>query len=160
MIHRYIQSPIITCLMGLLLLSACSEPDSPEQQIRNTVEAGVQSVESRSVTDFRQIISDNYLDSYNHDKKAVTRLATGYFLRNKNIHLFTQIKQIHFPVPAEADVQLYVAMTAQPNIDIANILNLRADVYLFELKFVQEDEEWKVINARWSKARLEDLVTN
>lgn len=144
----------------IFILSSCSDDDSAERQIRDTIDTAIQVAESRDVSDFRKLIDDSFRDAQGHDKNAVTRIAAGYFLRNRNIHLFSQINQIHFPNPQQADVQLYLAMTGQAITDIDSLFNLRADLYQFDIKLVKKDGDWLLNNARWKRVRQDDLITN
>lgn len=152
------------CLLHLLLLlvilNGCSDPDSPEQQVRDTIDSAIQVAESRDVSDFRELIDDGFRDAEGHDKNAVTRIAAGYFLRNRNIHLFSQINHIYFPNPQQADVQLYLAMTGQAVTDINSLFNLRADLYQFDIKLIKQDGDWLLNNARWKRLRQDELISN
>ena len=141
----------------LFQATGCSDSDSPEQQIKNYIAAGKLAAESRKLGDFKKLIADDFRDSQGHDKTSMVRIAAGYFLRNKNIHLFTQINDIYFPHPDQADVRMYIAMTGQAVHDINSIFNLRADLFEFELKLVRQDGDWLLQNARWSRVRQDSL---
>ena len=155
--YKFYQPLALLVLLTSLLGTACSDDDSPEQQIRNYIAAGKLAAESRDLSDFKQLIADDFSDVQGHDKATLVRIAAGYFLRNKNIHLFTQINDIHFPHPDQADVRLYIAMTGQAVNDINSIFNLRADLYEFELKLLRQDGDWLLHNARWSRVRQDSL---
>ena len=157
--HRFRHSIYsLLMLLAALLLHGCSEPDSPEQQIRNTIEAAKQAAESRDLSDFRDIIADDFRDARGHDKHTVSRMAAGYFLRNKNIHLFTRVNDIRFPTADLAEAQVYVAMTAQFAADLDSLLNLRADLYQFDLRFIKRQDDWLLENARWKRLRRDDVT--
>ncbi|HED35363.1 MAG TPA: hypothetical protein ENJ08_14300 [Gammaproteobacteria bacterium] len=61
---------------------------------------------------------DNYRDQQNFDKKKVRQMARGYFFTHKNIHLFTQIENIHFLNDKSAFVTVHVAMAGTVITDI------------------------------------------
>ncbi len=136
---------------------ACSEEETPEQQIHNYIDTGKAAVESRDLSDFKSLIATDYRDHRNNNKANITRIAAGLFLRNKNINLFTQVNEIYFPSPDQADVQLYVAMTGQSVADIGSLFNIRADIYQFDLKLVREGNDWLLKNARWKRVRPDNL---
>ena len=142
---------------SILVLSACSDDTSPEQQVRDTIDAARQAAESRDLSDFRAFIAEDFRDAQGHDRATVSRIAAGYFLQNKNIHLFTRINDIHFPSPAQAEVQLYVAMTGQTAVDTDSILNLRADLYQFDIRLINQDGDWLIDNARWKRVSQDML---
>jgi hypothetical protein len=151
---------LINLLLLLFTLNGCSDKHSPEQQVRDTIDTAIRVAESRDVSDFRNLIDDNFSDAEGHDKNTLTRIAAGYFLRNRNIHLFSQINHIHFPNPQQADVQLYLAMTGQAVTNINSLFNLRADLYQFDIKLIKQDDDWLLNNARWKRVRQDDLITN
>ena len=96
-----------------LVVSACSEKKSPKDEVRQFITSAVTAAESREALAVRQLVSDKYMDDGRRDRRALTAMAMGYFLRHKNIHLFTQISEIKFPVQGKASVKLYVAMAGR-----------------------------------------------
>jgi hypothetical protein len=84
-------------------------------------------------------------------------LSARYIYANKNIHLLTRIGELTFPSEDSALLRLYVAMTGQNVSDLDALLNMQADLYLFEMELVREDKEWKLLKADWQRARGEDF---
>ncbi|MEW7981215.1 MAG: hypothetical protein AB2813_15930 [Candidatus Sedimenticola endophacoides] len=85
------------------------------------------------------------------------RLALGYFLRHKSIHLLTQIERIELLDEERARVVLFVAMAGSPLEGVEQLLNLRADLHRFELDLVLEQAQWRVARAHWQRARAADF---
>jgi len=156
--------PVLPCSLALLLLlltfnlQGCSDEDPAEQQVRHYIDSAILATESRDLGDFRALIDDNYRDAQGHDKKTLSRMAAGYFLRNRNIHLFSKINHIHFPNPEQAEVQLYLAMTGQAVSDLDSLFSLRAELYQFDIKLVKKDGDWLLNNARWQRVRQDELM--
>ena len=100
----------------LTVLSACSsDPDNPEQQIREMISAGEEAVEARSIMTVLDFIADDYQDKSGRQKKDIQRIVAGYILRNKSIHLLTRVRQVELSEDkAQADVILYVGMAGVP----------------------------------------------
>ncbi len=144
---------LLLLLMCLPWLGACSEPSTPEQQVRDSIQHAISAIESREATAFSDLIDDNYRDSRGQDKKMLIRLTLAYLLRNRNINIFTRINSIHFDTPEQASVMLYAGMAATPVEDIQGFLNLRADLFEFELKLVRDGDDWLLNNARWQRLR-------
>ena len=162
--HSQPVKPISYCLIllsCLLFMPACSdEPDSAEQQVRQFIEQAEQQIEQRNTSGLKELISENYRDNRNLDQKGILRLALGYFLGHQNIHLFTHIKEIHITKPEQAHVKLFAATTGQPVSSMDSFINIRAQLYLFELSLIKEDDEWQVNQARWRRARINEMLND
>ncbi len=139
-------------------LSACSDKESPEDQVRQFIASAVTAAESREALAIRQLVSEHYKDDGHRDRRALTTLAMGYFLRHKNIHLFTQISEIKFPVPEQASVQLYIAMAGSPVKGAQALLDIRADLYQFDLTLARDGDDWLLQKLYWQRASIEDIV--
>ena len=151
-------SSFLLLIMLLLALVACSENQTPEQQVRQFIATGKAAAEERDVIALSELISEQYGDPSRRDRRALIGLTTGYFLRHKNIHLFTQIDEITFPVTDVAKVKLYVAMAGTPVSGAQALIDLRADLYQFDLTLLKEGDEWRLQNASWHRASIEELV--
>ena len=141
---------------GGLLLGCSGGTNSPEDEIRNFIAAAVEAAESRSSADLTQMIHDSYLDQRGYNKQQVRSLLRVYFLRHKNIHLFTRIGAIELLGDNQATARLHVAMAGSVINDIDAVSALRARIYGFELRLVKQDE-WLLQHASWKPASLVDL---
>ena len=154
--------PFVTLLTLIffifLALSACSDKNSPEEHVRQYVASAVVAAESREALAIHQLVSDKYKDESRRDRRKLVGLAVGYFLRHKNINIFTQISEINFTVPGESRVKLYAAMTGSPVKNAQALLDMRADLYLFDLVMTNESGEWLLKKASWQRASIEDIV--
>ena len=149
---------VIPLIFISLVLSACSEKRSPEDQVRQFIASAVTAAESREALAIRKLISDKYMDDSRRDRRALTAMAMGYFLRHKNIHLLTQISEIKFPMPDKARVKLYVAMAGSPVTGAQALLDMRADIYQFELILIRDGDDWLLQKLHWQHASLEDIL--
>ena len=126
-----------------LLLQACSDSaDSPEEQIRQFIDAGVQAGEARSVDDLGELLHNDYLDQRGNNSKQLGKLLRVYFFRHKNIHLFTRIDSIEVLADNQASVSMHVAMAGTVITDANALAGLKARVYRFDLQLVKQDE-WR-----------------
>ena len=131
----------------LVLLTACSDDGSPEQQVRAVIDSMEVAAEARDAGDLLEHISVNYRDAQGQDRTEASRYARGYFIANQSVHLLTRIESLEFPAPDEARVKLQVGMAGRAGEPRA--ANLTADLYDFDLALVLEDGEWKVSYADW-----------
>ena len=133
--------------VALSLLTACSDPASPEQQVRDVIASMAAAVEARDVGDLMEHVAANYRDGQGQDRAEASRYARGYFVANQSVHLLTRIESLEFPSPDEARVKLQVGMAGRGGEPGASSLN--ADLYDFDLALVREGGEWKVSYADW-----------
>ena len=147
-------------LFAILLTGCGRESDSPEEQVRLFVSAGEEAAENQDTAAIKKLISENYSDERNRVKKDLIRITAGYFLRHKNIHILSRISETSFPQPDTANVQIYVAMADLPFTDMESLLNLRADLYLFDMMLQLEKKKWRLVKASWRPAMLEDFSGN
>ena len=145
------------CLAILTLVLGCSSNAlSPEDEIRQFIETGVQAAEDRNSSDLAELIASGYQDEKGYDKKQLEKISRLYFFRHKNIYLLTKIDEIDFVSANEARVTLHVAMAGSAISDTSLLSSLRARIYKFELQLIK-DEEWLLHEADWQPASVGDM---
>ena len=135
-----------------LLFGGCaSESDlSPEQQIRETLEAIEAGVEARSLSAIMEHISEDYQDHRGQTKKDVAAIMQLQIIRNQNINIFTRIKSIEITDQIAA-VELSSAMASRA-IDLSVESNrLKADTARFSLVLKQEGKQWRIQSGSWQQ---------
>lgn len=142
--------------LALLVLSCSREDDSPEAQIRRFVAAGIEAAESRDSSALQDMLHIAYRDDRGYDRKQLAGLLRVYFLRHKNIHLFSKIDRIELINDSQARVNLHVAMAGSVIADVDALASLRAQIYRFELDLIRQPE-WQLQHARWAPASAADL---
>jgi len=153
--RRY--TSLLPAIAVLLLLGACSDDEiSPEEEIRQFIERGVEAAERRSVDDLGDLTHPDYRDQKGYNREQLGKLLQVYFLRHRDIHLFTRIDSIQLLADNHAEVKLHVAMAGSVISDITALRGLRAQIYRFELQLVKRDE-WLLQHAKWAPASLSDL---
>jgi hypothetical protein len=163
-VSRILGRLLLLLWAGGLLLGCSGGTNLPEDEIRNFIAGAVEAAERRSPADLTQMIPadltqmihDSYLDQRGYNKQQVRSLLRVYFLRHKNIHLFTRIGEIELLGDNQATAWLHVAMAGSVISDIDAISALRARIYGFELRLVKQDE-WLLQHASWKPASLVDL---
>ena len=141
----------------LVLLQACSETaKSPEGEIRDFIQSGVEAAENRDLDSLNDLVHDNYLDKNGYNRQRLGGLLRAYIFRHKEIYLFTKIDEIDLLADNEAVVRLYVAMAGSVISDVDAIGALRAQIYEFELQLIKEDA-WLLHHASWRPASIVDF---
>ena len=140
----------IGSLAALLVLSACSDPESPDTQVRRVIDALEQAAEARDVGGLMQHVSESYRDADGRDAKELSRYVRGYFIANQSIHLLTRVNSLEFPTDDEARAHVTVAMVGREAAE-ANAWNLAFETRDFDVTFRREGDDWKVTYARVSR---------
>lgn len=141
-----------------MLLSACGDESSPEDQVHQFLAEAVSAVESRDVLALRGLVSPSYSDASGRDRRAVVALATAYFLRKKNIYLFKKVSDIRFPAERQAKVALYIAMSASSVTGNETLLDFKASLYQFDLELMREGDGWLLQKATWRHVSADELL--
>jgi len=146
------------CVLTLPMLWSCSSGDvSPEAQIRAEIQRAERAVEEKNGRGLRQQISEQYRDARGHDKQAIEGVIRYQLLRHDAIHLLTRVKEIGFPEPGRARAVVMVAMAGQPVTDSQALSRIKADLHRFEIDFMYDGGEWRVVSADWRRAQLNEF---
>ena len=137
----------------LLLVQACSDDGSAEDQIRHLIDNAVQAAEDRSVDGLAELMHTDFIDQQGNNLKQVSKLLRVYFFRHKNIHLFTRVDGIEMLTDNQASVSLHVAMAGTVISDVDALSSLSARIYRFELQLIKQDD-WLLRHASWAPASL------
>ena len=140
----------IALLTLVLSLAGCGDADSPEAQVRKTIDALEHAAEERSVSGVAEHISAQFADANGRDANELSQYIRGYFVANQSIHLLTRVANLEFPTADEASVQITVAMVGREAAE-ANAWNLAGEIYDFDVTFRREADEWKVTYAKWKR---------
>ncbi len=153
---RSVFARILLLLSLALLVSSCSQDDdSPEAQIRRFIAAGIEAAEDRDSDALREMLHLSYRDARGYDRKQLAGLLRVYFLRHKNIHLFSKIDSIDLVNDGQATVNMHVAMAGSIISDVDALTSLRAQIYRFELELIKQPE-WQLQHARWAPASADE----
>jgi ketosteroid isomerase-like protein len=144
-------SRLLALLLVLAITAGCSDPDSPEMQVRRTLDSMEAAAEARDVGDLMEFIADDFRDGYGQGGEELRRYVQGYFIANQSIHLLTRIDSIEFPHPDEARLHVTLGMAGR-EADAASAWNLATDLQEFEVTMRKQDDEWKVIHAKRADA--------
>ena len=148
---------IIAGLSIALLLNACSDDElTPEDEIKQFIESGIEAAENRSSDDLAELVDEKYRDGRGLDKKQLSNLARLYFFKHKSIYLFSKINTIEFPTENNAQVTLHVAMAGSVISDVNALTSLRAEIFKFDLELIKQDE-WLLQSAQWQRASMGDM---
>jgi uncharacterized protein (DUF2237 family) len=75
----------------------------------------------------------------------------GYFLINQSIHLLIRVDDIEFRGNDRASAHVTVGMLGHQDAG-ADDWSLAAEVYEFDIRLLNEDDEWRLVSAEWTPA--------
>jgi hypothetical protein len=136
---------LIVCLF-LLQLGGCSQPASPEQQVRDVITAGEQAAEERDLGALMDLVSAQYGDESGRDAESLEQYVRGYLMLHPSIHLLTRVEEIDFPYADLARVRVTVGSLGHGAAEGASF-DVAADIEELEIELVREGEDWRVRRA-------------
>lgn len=145
-------------LVALALALGCGRgAETPEDQVRRVLAALEAAAEARDVGALKEHLSEAYKDAQGNDRRTVLGMATGHFMRNKSVYVFSRIAQVEIPDPGSARAEALVALAGTPIVDAGALPRVNADLYRFDVRLRDEDGTWRVISAAWQPATLSDF---
>jgi hypothetical protein len=129
-----------------LVVSACGERSTPEQQVRAVIEAAEDAAERRDHGDLMALLSPRFEGAHGEDAREVSRLLRAYLVANPSLEVVSRIETIDFPYRDMARVELTVGTLGRGG---QGALDLDADAKSFELELQREGDDWHVTRAEW-----------
>ena len=129
-------------------LAACGEPPAPpEEAVRAWLGAAELEAEAKDRGALMDRISEAYADTRGNSRADLDRLFRLLFLRQASVSLLVDIESITVLGDSAAEIKLKAGMAGTNS----SMLGFSADAYRFELDLHLEDEQWKLIGARWGE---------
>lgn len=145
------------CMVGVLLLACRSPQESPETQLRARIAQAQAHVQAKDLSALKDMLAQDYRDAHGNDQKRIVDLLRFYFFRHQSIHVLTRITAVNIVSAEQAQVSVSAALAGTPIPDAGALEGLRADLYRFDLGFVQREGDWQVQTATWRRALLEEF---
>ena len=136
------------------LLAACAAPEPPEAALRAWVERAEEAAEARDRAALVEMVSERYLDAEGNDREAIERQLRLYFLRHRSIAVLSRIEELTVYGGTAARVVVRAALAGRGD----GVLDLDADAVRFELDLELEGDDWRLIGARWDRARRQPIL--
>jgi hypothetical protein len=150
---------IIFELSLALLLVSCGGEETPEDRVRSYIDQVVESAEARSWRSFKDYVADDYKDAHGLRKDEVLAIVARYILANQHIHILKRIASIRIDDPSNAHAVVYAAIAGQPMSGAQDLVNIRADIYRFEIGLrTGEDGVFRAVSAEWRPVSPEQYL--
>jgi hypothetical protein len=145
---RFPAWPALIAALACALPVACGGPaGSPQDALRDWLAGAEAAAEAKDRDALVGLISPAYVDARGHDRDAIDRMFRVYFLRQRDVGLLTDIKEIALSGDSAATMTVTVGMAGTNS----GTLGFSASAYRFELDLEVHDDEWMLIGARWGE---------
>lgn len=141
----------------LLLLAACAEPRSDEQRVRDFLQRVETLAEEREHVELMNLIAGDYLDSRGNDKLKAAAILRGFYLRNREVHLYVRTGEIAFPSPGFATATVHVAMARRPMLNSEASSLPIANMHEVKLELVESGDAFKILRSEWQRGNAAGL---
>lgn len=149
---------LLVFLVAAALCPACHKRVSAETQVREAIESVTQGVRDRKVKKIAAVVSQEYRDKDGNDRKAILDVVRANILLRPNVFLVSHVSSVTCEPSAGCEAAVVAAMASVPSQSLSDLLKSQADVYRFDLTFVDEDGTWRVRAATWRPAGPQDLL--
>jgi len=141
---------ILFVLLPALLLNACHKP-TEEDKVRKVVADIQKATEEKSIRTVLDRISKTYRDPQGYDYEGVKGLLAFYFFRHQRVSVY--LPSLDVTVTGNRARAVFQAvLTGRGGGESAvPVLPEALGVYDFEVVFVKEEGEWKVVSAAWKR---------
>jgi len=141
-------SPALFLLICTLLfvLTGCTEPSTPEAEVRALIAEAETAAEARDLGGIRPLIAEAYTDRRGYTKPELEKLLRFVFVTHQSVHLQVLVESIEFEQPGVANAVALVGMA-----DTAGALP-DVDLYQFDVRLIRnDDDEWQLVEADWRR---------
>lgn len=114
--------------------------------------------EERKLGRIVEYVSEDYGDETGRNIKDIKRAIQIQLMRHKSLYVFSVIKDVQWSGDNKAIVEIAAAMGGKPMESASILTSVRADMILFSVNFVLEDEVYKVKGATWTWAAPSDFL--
>jgi hypothetical protein len=136
-------------VVGAALAMGCAASD-PEVEIRALLAAAEEAAEARDVGFFGDALGEAYRDARGNDRDEALRTLRGFFIANQRVEVVSRVDEIALEGTDAARAVVHAGLVGQ-RAGGALLGGVGGDLYRFELELVNDDGEWRIIGAKWSR---------
>jgi SnoaL-like domain len=134
----------ITLLLAIVL-AGCNG-DSPEQAVRQQVDALQAAIDTRNAGDIEDLLADDFVGNEGLDRRGARQLAAAMFLRHREVA--AKVGPVSVELRGEGDAIARFSVLATGG--SGGLLPEQGQVYQFETGWRRVDGEWKLLTASWT----------
>jgi len=148
--NRHMKLTAPAAALCAALAAGCAASD-PEAEIRALLAAAEQAAEARDAGFFADAVGAGYRDTRGNDREQLLRSIRGYFIANQRVEIVSRVDDVVLEGADAARAVVHAGMLGQRT-GAELVGGVAADLYRFELELVNDDGDWRIIGARWTRA--------
>ena len=139
---------LLAVTLAVLALPACTRK-TDEAKIRGVIEAVRKAAEERDVKGVLAHMDKQYRDAEGNDYQAIKGMLLYYFFRHQKISVIVTNMTIAVD-RASASARFQAILSGRTGAS-GDILPEALGAYRFEASFRKEQDDWKILSARWER---------
>lgn len=146
----------LAILLGLILVvTACADdPGTPEAQVRAVIESAREAAEEQSTRGVMRHVSERYRDDDGRDKTDLRNRLRLYLMQQESLSLAITIESVELRTAARAEARMEVELAGSAAERLRSMSGVGSRPLHLTASFdLEEDGEWRVIRAEWSRGR-------
>lgn len=136
-------------LMLMLSVVGCGT-QSPEQAVREQVDALQRAIDARDAGDIEALLAEDFVGNDGLDRRGARQLATAVFLRHRDVGAKVGPVSVELRGQGDAVARFSVLATGGSG----GLLPDSGQVYQIETGWRLVDGKWKLLNAEWTPPGL------
>lgn len=145
---------------SLVIIQSCKQQTTPDMIAQEFIDQVKTAVDDRTIRGISELVSTEYHDTYNRNRRDISGLASAYLIRSKSLHLFTDLVSARSLSDTSIQCRVLAAFAATPVGNKSLLPDLKADFYWFDMELIKENGDWKVISVVWQQAMLDDFFSD
>lgn len=138
---------VAACLLAVV--PGCHK-ETEQDRIRIVITSVQKAAEEKDIKKIITSLSKTYQDPQGYDYDSVKGLLLGYLFRHQKVHIY--IPDIIISVEGSSGrAEFQAVLTGGQSGSAADIVPESLGMYAFDVSLRKEDNEWKIISARWNR---------
>ncbi len=151
MINRWLLVALIFFALAFAALAPACRSDTEQERIRKVIQKIEKAAEEKDVRHILDQMSRMYADPQGNNRDGIKDLLLIYFFRYPAVSVYITGLEISIDGTAGSAKFQSVLSGEKAGGAIRDILPEALGVYAFEVTFMQEKGEWKVVSAKWER---------
>jgi ketosteroid isomerase-like protein len=150
---------LVLFVLSHLFVSCSGNVETPEQQLKQLVEAAELAVEARDLSAAMAFVDPDYKDLHAREWPQIRGLLAGYLLRHPSIHILSKVDRIELIGETGAEMVLLAGLAGSTKEAETPFSQWRGRLIRLDLSFRRnQDGDWRLLKADWRPAQREDFV--
>ncbi len=140
---------VFTALLCAASLHGCHR-DTEQERIRKIIQKVQKAAEKKDIRTILAHLSQTYADPQGNNRNGIKDLLLVYFFRYPTVAVFITDLEISVKSPS-ASATFQAVLTGNQKNGTGTVIPESLGLYRFEVKFILENGEWKVVSAQWQR---------